>query len=225
MSVFRELPLEKIEKRFFFETDLLFHLNIVRAVVKNIPMTAHYGNEVSGLKISRALPEFAWKHLRCMMRRYAYNYWLRDVNVGTLYSFFGILLTVFGVTTGTESWMQNVSHQTLASSGTVMLAALPTLIGIPLIEGAPVCDTLHMTYQAPHEGARVHSVSLSRLKSPVDLTLGTLRVSSLTPQAGTLTLDFFCPDGSRLQLGMPRLHGISLGAHYREKMRTTREAP
>ncbi len=133
MAVLRELPLEKIEKRYFFETDMLFRLNIIRAVVKNIPMAAHYGEEVSGLKVTRALPEFAFKHLRCMIRRYVYNYWLRDVNVGTLYSFFGALLTVFGVGVGVISWLQNVSEGTLASSGTVMLAALPTLIGIQFL--------------------------------------------------------------------------------------------
>lgn len=133
MAVLRELPLEKIEKRYFFETDMLFRLNTVRAVVKNVPMAAKYGDENSGLKISKALPEFAFKHLRCMLRRYGYNYWLRDINVGTLYSFFGFLLMTFGVVAGVYSWLHNALIGTLASSGTVMLAALPTMIGIQFL--------------------------------------------------------------------------------------------
>jgi glycosyltransferase involved in cell wall biosynthesis len=97
LAVLRELPLEKIAKRYFFETDMLFRLNTIRAVVKNVPMKAQYGDEISGLKISRVLPEFALKHLSCMLRRYGYNYWLRDINVGTLYSFFGLLLFCFSI--------------------------------------------------------------------------------------------------------------------------------
>jgi dolichol-phosphate mannosyltransferase len=133
VAVLRELPLDKIDKRYFFETDMLFRLNTIRAVVKNVPMSARYGDEVSGLKISKLLPEFALKHLRCMFRRYVYNYWLRDVNVGTLYSFFGFLLMVFGVVAGAYIWVHSILRGTLASSGTVMLAALPTLIGIQFL--------------------------------------------------------------------------------------------
>jgi dolichol-phosphate mannosyltransferase len=133
LGVLQELPLDKISKRYFFETDMLFRLNTIRAVVKNVPMKAQYGDEVSGLRISRVLPEFAFKHLTCMLRRYGYNYWLRDINVGTLYSFFGLLLTTFGVVIGVYSWLHNLFEGTLASSGTVMLAALPTLIGIQFL--------------------------------------------------------------------------------------------
>ena len=133
LGVLRELPLERIDKRYFFETDMLFRLNTIRAVVKNVPMKAQYGDEVSGLKISRVLPEFALKHLRCMLRRYGYNYWLRDINAGTLYSLFGVLLTAFGISVGSYSWLNSVRLGALASSGTVMLAALPTLIGIQFL--------------------------------------------------------------------------------------------
>ena len=133
LAVLRELPIEKIDRRYFFETDMLFRLNTIRAVVKNVPMTARYGDETSGLKIASALPEFALKHLGCMWRRYGYNYWLRDVNVGTLYSLFGLLLTAFGIAIGAYSWWHNVAGQTFASSGTVMLAALPTLVGVQFL--------------------------------------------------------------------------------------------
>ena len=46
---------ERIAKRFFFETDLLFHLGLIRAKVVEFPMHASYGDEVSNLRISQQL--------------------------------------------------------------------------------------------------------------------------------------------------------------------------
>src|ERR1035437_7322013 len=43
----RHLPFHKISNRYFFETDILFRLNLLRAVVVDIPMSAKYGSEVS----------------------------------------------------------------------------------------------------------------------------------------------------------------------------------
>lgn len=127
------LPLNKIERRYFFETDMLFRLNTIRAVVKNVPMDAVYGDEVSGLSVSKVLPEFARKHLGCMWRRYGYNYWLRDINPGTFYSVFGLLLTLLGVSVGGWAWVKSALTGALATSGTVMLAAMPAMVGIQFL--------------------------------------------------------------------------------------------
>ncbi|KAI5929292.1 Optineurin [Manis javanica] len=45
--VLAELPLDKLESRYFFETDMLFRLNTVRAVVKDVPMDSVYADEES----------------------------------------------------------------------------------------------------------------------------------------------------------------------------------
>ena len=128
-NVLEELPLDKLERRYFFETDMLFRLNTVRAVVKDIPMDSVYADEESNLKIGKVLPEFLRKHLSRLGRRYVYNYLVRDFNVGTIYSLVGTLLVLCGGIFGLVHWISgNVNNQT-ASSGTVMLAALP-IIGI-----------------------------------------------------------------------------------------------
>lgn len=98
------------------------------------------------------------------------------------------------------------------------------ILQIPVLEGAPRCDTLHMAYEVPGQAARSQSVSLKRLTSPVVLNLGTLRLNSLTPQAGILTLDFFCPEGSRLRLGQVTLEGITLGSYYRDQAGAAQKA-
>ena len=52
-KVLRRLPLDKISNRYFFETDMLFRLNTIRAVTVDIPMDAVYGDESSNLKINQ----------------------------------------------------------------------------------------------------------------------------------------------------------------------------
>lgn len=132
-QVLRELPLDKLEARYFFETDMLFRLNTVRAVVKDIPMDATYADETSGLNVRKILPEFTRKHLSRLYRRYLYNYWLRDFNIGSLYSLMGVLFILGGTLFGTNHWLSSSLHGIPATSGTVMLASLPILIGTQLL--------------------------------------------------------------------------------------------
>ena len=132
-QVLKELPLEKLEKRYFFETDMLFRLNTIRAVVKDIPMDSVYADEESNLKIGKILPEFLRKHLSRLWRRYVYNYIIRDFNVGTLYSLAGVVLFTFGAIFGISHWIMSTQSHQPATSGTVMLAALPLLAGIQFL--------------------------------------------------------------------------------------------
>ena len=47
----KKLPFTKISDRYFFESDMLFRLNLTRAVVVDVPMEPIYGEEVSNLKV------------------------------------------------------------------------------------------------------------------------------------------------------------------------------
>jgi glycosyltransferase involved in cell wall biosynthesis len=68
-DVARHLPFGKISRRYFFESDMLFRLNTLRAVVVDIPMDAQYGDEVSNMKISKIVGEFLFKHIRNFSKR------------------------------------------------------------------------------------------------------------------------------------------------------------
>ncbi len=132
-AVLRKLPLEKLERRYFFETDMLYHLNTIRAVVHDVPMDAVYGDEESNLKVSKVLPEFLRKHASRLVKRYVYLYLLRDFNIGSLYSILGALLCLVGLIFGGLHWVQSAATGAPASSGTVMVAALPVIIGIQFL--------------------------------------------------------------------------------------------
>ena len=132
-NVARHLPFSKISNRYFFETDVLFRLNILRAVVVDIPMDARYSDEVSNLNISKILGEFLVKHMRNLGKRIFYNYYLRDLSLASIELPLGILLFMFGVVFGGWHWFQALREGTATPAGTVMLSALPTLMGLQLI--------------------------------------------------------------------------------------------
>lgn len=132
----REVDLSKVEDRYFFESDMLFRLNIARAVVQDIPMRARYGIETSSLRIASALLEFPAKHARNLCKRFVYNYIMRDLSVGTLQAFAGFLLLSFGVTFGSLAWMESAAAKRDTPAGTVMLATLPIILGFQLLLAA-----------------------------------------------------------------------------------------
>lgn len=127
------LPMERISKRYFFESDMLFRLGTFRAVVRDVPMDACYGDEVSNLRIGEVLPEFLHKHSTNLFKRIFYNYFLRDVSIASLELLVGIGLCVFGTLYGCWHWWQSLETQQVAATGVIMLAAMPVLIGLQLL--------------------------------------------------------------------------------------------
>jgi dolichol-phosphate mannosyltransferase len=132
-DVARQLPFNKISLRYFFETDMLFRLNTLRAVVVDVPMHAEYGDEVSNLKISEIVGEFLVKHARNFVKRIFYNYYLRDMSLASIELPLGLLFLVSGIGYGLYHWVKSSNEGVLTPAGTVMLAALPILMGLQLI--------------------------------------------------------------------------------------------
>ena len=131
-EVVAHLPMESISSRYFFESDMLFRLNTLRAVVQDIPMDARYGSESSNLDVGRAATEFAFKHARNLGKRIVYNYFLRDLPVAAVEVLAAVVLLGFGLSFGTWHWWQSASTGVPASVGTVIIPALALLTGLQL---------------------------------------------------------------------------------------------
>lgn len=132
-SVACRLPFKKISRRYFFETDMLFRLNTLRAVVVDVPMDANYGDEVSNLKISKIVGEFFAKHVRNFGKRLFYNYYLRDMSLASIELPIGLLMMLFGFFFGAYHWLSSLQKALPTPTGTVMLAAVPLLMGLQFI--------------------------------------------------------------------------------------------
>lgn len=129
----RYLPFDKISRRYFFETDMLFRLNTLGAVVVDVPMDAVYGDEVSNLKVSRVVTEFAAKHVRNFLKRVFYNYYLRNMSLASIQLPAGVLLFLFGVVYGGWHWLRSAQSDVATPAGTVMMAALPVIMGVQMV--------------------------------------------------------------------------------------------
>ena len=127
------IPFEKISKRYFFESDLLFRLGLVRAVVRDVPIQSRYGDEESNLNIWKTLASFPLLHLRCFIKRILYLYFVREFNAGSLQLVLALLLMLGGASLGGWEWIHHARQDTIASSGTVMLSALPVILGFQLL--------------------------------------------------------------------------------------------
>lgn len=132
-TVAERLPFAQISNRYFFETDLLFRLNTLRAVVVDVPMDARYGHEVSHLKIGSVLPEFAAKHMRNLFKRLAYNYFLRDLSLASLELVAAILLLAFGLVFGGLHWLDAARTGEATPVGTVMIASIAVVSGLQFL--------------------------------------------------------------------------------------------
>lgn len=127
------LPFQKISERYFFESDMLFRLNTLGAVVVDIPMDAKYGDEQSNLRIVKVLPEFLLKHSRNLFKRIFYNYYLRDMSIASFELPLGLLLLIFGLLFGANAWLTSIHSGLATTAGTVMLSALPVILGLQFL--------------------------------------------------------------------------------------------
>jgi dolichol-phosphate mannosyltransferase len=143
-----------VDQRWFFESDVLHHLGILRAVICDVPMAAHYGDERSSLRIASVLGVFAWKHARNVVRRVFYNYYLRDFNIASIELALGPVLLAFGSIVGAHHWLRSIETGELASAGTVMLAALPIILGTQLVLAFLGFDLRNIPAQPIHRRLR-----------------------------------------------------------------------
>lgn len=132
-SVLSMIPLGKIDHRYFFESDMLFRLGTVRAVVLDVPMDAFYGDEKSSLSIKKVLIEFPPKYFIRLLKRLVYQYIFREFNIGTICFALGLPFCFFGIVFGIHAWIEAGLVRVGATSGTVMLAALPIILGSQLL--------------------------------------------------------------------------------------------
>jgi len=146
------LPLARVSRRYFFESDMLFRLNTIRAVVCDVPMEAVYGSERSSLRIERIVIPFLLGHVRNTVRRFFYNYLLRDFSVASMEVLVGVSAMLFGVAFGAVRWWGSIASGVPASAGTVMVSALPLIVGFQMLLSALGYDI-----------ANVPSIPLQRL--------------------------------------------------------------
>lgn len=138
-EVLKRLPLDRIAKRYSFENDLLIHLNIAQVPAVDVPIPAVYGDEVSSIRLSKVVPELLYRLTVGYWSRIWYRYVLWSFSPIAFMLFLGLLLFVVGL--GISVWVVfQIAGSVVATAATVMLAALPLMIGTQLLISAMQLD-------------------------------------------------------------------------------------
>ncbi|GAB4543694.1 MAG: hypothetical protein Fur002_16220 [Anaerolineales bacterium] len=136
----QKLPLDEIDRRYFFETSMLSRLYLLDAAVADVPIPARYRGEASSLSIGRVLWEFPLKLTRVFWRRILLKYFIYDFSMMAVYLLTGVPLLLFGLTFGIVKWIQYASLGVPAPTGTVMLPTLCVILGIQILLSAMEID-------------------------------------------------------------------------------------
>ena len=138
-EVLRNIPLDHVAKRYSFENDFLIHLNIQQVSAVDVPVPAVYGDEVSSIRLGRVVPELLDLLFRGFWRRIWYRYVLWSFSPIALLLFLGLAAFLFGLAVAV--WIAFVIvGSVIATAGTVMLAALPLMIGTQMLISAMQLD-------------------------------------------------------------------------------------
>jgi dolichol-phosphate mannosyltransferase len=132
-DLLRRLPLEKLDRSYFFEVSLLSQLYLLDAVVHDVPIPAKYADEISSLSVWRVMFEFPPRLLYVLIRRIVLKYLVHDFSMASVYLISGLPLLLFGLIFGSIRWIEYSRQGIPAPTGTVMLATLPVILGFQLI--------------------------------------------------------------------------------------------
>jgi glycosyltransferase involved in cell wall biosynthesis len=139
-TVLRRIDLDAIADDYFFENDMLVHLNILATRVTDVPMPARYGGEQSSMRIGVVVWRFPGRLFSRFWKRIWHRYVLRDFSPVALFLFMGLPLVIAGVAFGTWAWYESYRSGVVSSTGRVMLSVLPIVIGFQLILQAILLD-------------------------------------------------------------------------------------
>ena len=139
-DVLCRLDFAQLEERYFFETSMLVELHLLRVPVRDVLMPARYHGERSSMRLLPISFEFGARLAAALLRRLWLEYVVFDFRPASAFGAAGLALSVFGGTFGGYHWYRSIVDQRTASAGTVMVAALPFLLGVRLLLQAVVLD-------------------------------------------------------------------------------------
>jgi glycosyltransferase involved in cell wall biosynthesis len=119
------LDLDRIYPRYGFPNDMLVHLNVWNARVRDVPSRPIYGvGERSGIKLRRVVPSIAWLLLKGFLWRLREKYVIRDFHPLVFFYALGILLTLAGLVLGAVETFLRLRGNELTTPTMILVALL-----------------------------------------------------------------------------------------------------
>jgi glycosyltransferase involved in cell wall biosynthesis len=138
-EVLERLDFDQISRRYEFENDFLLNLNIISVRAKDIPIPARYGEEVSGIKLSKVVPAIGAMLFKGFFRRINRKYVMNTLSPIALFFYSALALLTWSFVAGIWVLVQTLGPP-VATTGTVLLVVVPFLMGFQLMLTALTLD-------------------------------------------------------------------------------------
>ena len=133
LETLKLLDLDRIYRRYGFPNDLLVHLNVWNARVRDYPSRPIYGvGERSGIRLRHVVPKISWLLLKGFFWRMGQKYVIRDFHPLILFYMLGILLFAGGFLLGAAEVALRIYGNPIPSA-TIVLVALLVISGLQLL--------------------------------------------------------------------------------------------
>ncbi len=129
LPMLEQLDLDRVYPRYGFPNDMLVHLNVWNARVRDIPSRPVYNvGERSGIRIRKVVPRISWLLLKAFVWRMKTKYVIRDFHPLVFFYGLGALMLAGGVGLG-------IAEIVLRALGNVIPTATAVLVALLLIFG------------------------------------------------------------------------------------------
>ena len=126
------LDLDRVYQGYGFPNDMLVHLNVQNARVRDVPSRPIYDvGEQSGIRLRRVVPRISWLLFKGFWWRMAQKYVIRDFHPLVFFYAFGVLMTVAGLTLGVLEVVLRILGNEITPA-TIVLVAVLLIAGLQL---------------------------------------------------------------------------------------------
>lgn len=123
-EILKKINLEKIDNRYFFETDMLYSLYLVDIKIKDVPVEIKYNNnQVQNLNVTKEAFNFLFKNIHRTFSRIKNKYFLHNFSITSFFCFSSLILFLFAICFGGFNWIKyGMLLNKLAPTGIVILS-------------------------------------------------------------------------------------------------------
>jgi hypothetical protein len=128
LAALRRLELDELYPRYGFPNDMLVHLNVQNARVRDVPSQPIYDvGESSGIRLRSVVPRISWLLLKGFWWRMGQKYVIRDFHPLVFFYVFGAFMLGVGFVLGFVELLLRIAGNAITPATIVLVAVL--LIG------------------------------------------------------------------------------------------------
>jgi glycosyltransferase involved in cell wall biosynthesis len=125
LAALQKLDLDNLYPRYGFPNDMLVHLNVQNARVRDVPSRPIYDiGERSGIRIRSVVPRISWLLFKAFWWRMGHKYVIRDFHPLVFFYSFGVVMTLAGLVLGLVEVVLRILGNEITTPTIVLVAVL-----------------------------------------------------------------------------------------------------